>query len=67
MKPNFETMTKEELKAYVLANKNDKEAFYKLADRFKEDNQNSPWYPCPTTPETISIMEQAIQSKLDNQ
>jgi hypothetical protein len=67
MTPHFETMTKEELKAYVLANKSDKEAFYKLADRLKADNQDSPWYPYPATPETVSLMEQAIQDKLDNQ
>lgn len=65
MKSKFATMTKEELRAYVLANKTDKEAFYILADRLKEDSQNSPWYPYPNSKETISVMEKAIQDKID--
>jgi hypothetical protein len=64
MKPDFDTMSKQELKAYVLVNKSDKEAFYILADRLKEDNQDSPWYPYPATPEAISIMEKAVQEKI---
>lgn len=64
MKPDFEAMSKQELKAYVLANKSDQEAFYRLADRLKEDNKDSPWYPYPATPEAISIMEKAVQEKI---
>jgi hypothetical protein len=64
MKPDFEAMSKQELKAYVLAHKSDQEAFYRLADRLKEDNQDSPWYPYPATPEAIAIMEKAVQEKI---
>ncbi len=32
-KPNFETMSKEELKAYVLDHRDDTEAFHALCDR----------------------------------
>ncbi len=31
--PNFETMTKKDLRAYVLANINDTDAFHALCDR----------------------------------
>lgn len=65
MKPDFDAMSKQELRAYVLAHKNDKEAFYTLADRLKEDNQDSPWYPYPATPEAIAIMEKAVQEKIN--
>ncbi|MGK7883657.1 MAG: hypothetical protein AB4057_03405 [Crocosphaera sp.] len=34
-KPNFQTMTQAELRAYVLANREDTEAFYALADLLK--------------------------------
>lgn len=64
MKPNFDAMSKEELKAYVLTHKSDTEAFYKLADRLKADNQDSPWYPYPKTPEEIALMEKAIQERV---
>ncbi len=64
MKIDFQRMSKEELKAYVLTHKEDTEAFYALADRLKIDNQDVPWYPSPTTPENIAIMEQAITEKL---
>lgn len=58
---DFQRMSKEELKAYVLAHKEDTEAFYALADRLNTDNQDVPWYPCPNTPEAIAIMEKAIE------
>ena len=64
MKLDFQRMSKAELKAYVLAHKQDTEAFYALADRLKADNQDVPWYPSPTTPEGIAVMEQAIQEHL---
>ncbi|GAA6622425.1 hypothetical protein NUACC26_082490 [Scytonema sp. NUACC26] len=32
-KPNFKTMSKAELRQYVLAHRNDDEAFYELSDR----------------------------------
>ena len=33
--PNFQTMNESELRAYVLANREDNKAFYTLADRLK--------------------------------
>lgn len=33
--PNFQTMNQAELRAYVLAHREDTEAFYALADRLK--------------------------------
>jgi hypothetical protein len=34
MKPNFESMTKVELRAYLVSNPGDQEAFYIFVDRF---------------------------------
>lgn len=38
MKPNFQRMTKKELRAYVLAHRDDDEAFYALVDKIHEAN-----------------------------
>ncbi|MBC6475800.1 MAG: hypothetical protein GDA48_25790 [Hormoscilla sp. GM102CHS1] len=38
MKPNFQTMTKKELRAYVLAHRDDDEAFYAYVDNIHEAN-----------------------------
>lgn len=35
IKPNFNKMNQTELQAYVLANRDDREAFYALADRLR--------------------------------
>ncbi|PMB00196.1 hypothetical protein CEN40_10490 [Fischerella thermalis CCMEE 5205] len=35
-KPDFSQMTKQELRAYVLANRDDLEAFYAYVDRMKQ-------------------------------
>ncbi|PSF37703.1 hypothetical protein C7H19_09120 [Aphanothece hegewaldii CCALA 016] len=64
MKPDFEQMSKAELKSYVLSHKNDDEAFYKLVDRWKGESQNSLGYPCPKTPEDIEKMKQTIKEKI---
>ena len=36
-KPNFETMSKDELKTYVLAHRDDTEAFHALCDHLYSD------------------------------
>jgi hypothetical protein len=61
MKPDFNTITIPELKAYVLAHRDDDEAFHKLADRLQAGAEDSELYPAPDTPENIAIMETAIR------
>ncbi|WP_422661889.1 DUF6887 family protein [Pannus brasiliensis] len=48
MKPDFATMTKAQLRAYLLEHREDTEAFHALADRIL-DNPNLQWH----TPEEI--------------
>ncbi len=64
MKPNFDTMSIAELRAYLLSHRTDDEAFYKLADRLEVISENSELYPIPDTPENIAIMEAAIQRQV---
>lgn len=40
MKPNFQEMSKKELRAYVLAHRDDEEAFYALADKISAETAN---------------------------
>ncbi|KYC39162.1 hypothetical protein WA1_34505 [Scytonema hofmannii PCC 7110] len=64
MKQNFDTMTKTELRAYVLAHRNDREAFYKLVDRFKADSKNQPRHPFPQSLAEVAQVEELIQEHL---
>jgi hypothetical protein len=62
MKPDFDTMSIAELRAYLLSHRTDDEAFYKLADRLEvTSDRNNDLYPIPDTSENIAIMEAAIQ------
>ncbi|QKQ76368.1 hypothetical protein [Nostoc sp. TCL240-02] len=51
-KPNFDAMSKTELRAYVIAHQDDQEAFYALADRLTA-KPPSGTYPASMTPEEI--------------
>ncbi|WP_449420419.1 DUF6887 family protein [Phormidium nigroviride] len=65
MKPDFETMSKAELRAYYLAHRDDNEAFYTLVDRLKADNKDGVWYPFPDTPELLKEMEDNIRDRIN--
>jgi hypothetical protein len=52
MKTDFKAMTKSELRAYVLAHRDDEEAFQALADRIYE-NPNPQWHQ-PEDAEKVS-------------
>lgn len=64
MKPDFETMSIAELRAYLLSHRTDDEAFYKLADRLESSPNGTDLYPVPDTPETIALMETAIREQV---
>jgi hypothetical protein len=64
MKPDFDRMSVAELRAYLLAHRNDNEAFYKLADRLEAGSDHTVRYPAPDSPETIALMEAVIQEQV---
>ncbi len=68
MKPNFETMSKAELRAYVIAHQDDREAFYALADRISANSSNVK-YPASMTPEEIhqAVLERIQRASKDSQ
>lgn len=56
-KTNFKEMSKSELRAYVLQNPNDNEAFYELSDRIKANGK----------PLNINELPEIIQRKRQQQ
>lgn len=64
MKPDFDTMSIAELRAYLLSHRNDDEAFYKLADRLETNSHDTDLYPIPDTPENIALMEAVIREHI---
>jgi hypothetical protein len=61
MKPNFSQMTRQNLRAYVLAHRDDDDAIEAL---IKRRNPNSPKYRFPKTDEDLTEMEKILKKKL---
>jgi len=66
MKPNFETMPRKELIAYVLAHRDDAEAFETLISRRSPD-ETATWYNPPYTEEGMQQMEEIFRQKLNGE
>lgn len=64
MKPKFDTMTKAELKAYVLEHRDDDEAFQALISRRSPD-ETAHWYPAPLDDKGMKAMEEAFRNKFE--
>ena len=60
-KPNFDKMIRAELKAYVLAHRDDDEAFHAFLS--KPVIRSGP-YPAPLDEEGVKIMEEAFRKKI---
>ncbi len=63
MKPNFNEMTKRELRAYLVAHPNEKEAFYAFVDRFTAD-ASPETFAMPQSRIEIEEIDKLIQEKL---
>jgi hypothetical protein len=64
VKPDFDTMSIVELRAYLLSHRDDDEAFYKLADRLEASPNSTDLYPIPDTPENVALMEAVIREQV---
>jgi hypothetical protein len=60
-KPDFNQMSRQELRAYVLAHRDDDEAIEAL---IKRGNPASPVYPFPQTDDDLKAMGEILQKKL---
>jgi hypothetical protein len=71
MKPNFDQMSKAELKAYVLSHRDDDEALRALFSRRNPPDSEATWYGPMCTPEgvpieeNIRIAEEAIRQRAE--
>jgi hypothetical protein len=64
MKPDFSTMTKGELRAYVIAHPDDKTAFYAFVDRFTAE-ASPETFDIPNSTTEIQDVEMLIKQKLE--
>ena len=63
MKPNFDSMTRQEIRDYVLQHREDDEAIEALISK---GNPNSPTYKFPQTDEDLLEMEAILKQKLNS-
>lgn len=63
MKPDFNETTKAELRAYVIAHPDDKDAFRAFVDRFTAD-ASSTTFKAPQSKSEIEEVEHLIQQKV---
>jgi hypothetical protein len=61
MKPDFSQMSRTELRAYILANREDDDAIEAL---IKRRDPNSPVYPYPQTEEDFKQMQEILRQRL---
>ncbi|MFB2833339.1 DUF6887 family protein [Floridanema evergladense] len=70
MKPNFEAMSRKELREYVLAHRDDDDAFYALMDRIYQQ-PNKTWFPAPKSIDDLKhfpeLLEQHRQRKQEQE
>ncbi|ACK72661.1 conserved hypothetical protein [Gloeothece citriformis PCC 7424] len=62
-KPDFNHMTRQELRAYILAHREDDEAIEAL---IKRGDPNSPRYKFPQTEEDLREMQEILKRKLES-
>ena len=63
MKPNFDTMTKTELRAYLVAHPQEKAAFYAFVDRFTSE-ASSETFTIPQSQAEIEQINTLIEQKV---
>lgn len=63
MKPNFDNMTRQELRDYILQHREDDEAIEALINK---GNPNTPAYKFPQTDEDLREMEAILKEKLNS-
>jgi hypothetical protein len=62
-KPNFSSMTRKELRGYILEHRDDDDAIEALINR---GNPNSPIYRFPQTDEDLQEMDAILKQKLNS-
>lgn len=63
-KPDFDSMSRQELRQYMLDHRDDKEAFEFYLDKFR--NPNNPIYPAPQGLEDMAYLQKILLDKNPN-
>ena len=61
-KPDFSKMTRQELRAYILANREDDA----IAALIQRGNPNNPKLPFPKTDADLKVMQEVLRDKLSH-
>jgi len=64
--PNFESMTRRELRDYMLENRNDDDAFHAYMDRLYA-LPNKVWHPAPKSMDDLSNFSQLLEEHRQRQ
>jgi hypothetical protein len=64
MKPDFDAMSKGELRAYVIAHPDDQDGFYAFVDRFTAEAP-AEMHDIPKSRAEVDEVEQLIRNKLE--
>lgn len=59
--PDFGSMSREELRQYILEHRDDKTAFEFYLDKFR--NRNNPVYPAPQSLDDVSYLQKIIRQQ----
>ncbi len=59
--PDFDSMSREELRQYMLEHRDDKAAFEFYLDKFR--NHNNPVYPAPQSLDDVSYLQKIIRQQ----
>lgn len=60
MTPNFQIMSRQELRQYILKHREDEQAFYAYMDRLNQE-PNKPVFPAPKSIEDLSNFAQLLE------
>jgi hypothetical protein len=64
MKPDFNAMTKAELRAYLIPHPNNREAFYAFVDRFTAD-ASPETFPMARSQDEIEAVAKLIEQRIE--
>jgi hypothetical protein len=62
-KPNFQEMSRQELRSYVLVNREDDDAIAEIIQRI--ESSGAPTYPYPKTEEDLQAMHEILRKRLE--
>lgn len=65
MKQDFQTLNKSDLRAYVIAHPDDKEAFYAFVDSFTKDATSETFF-VPRSTDEVKEIENLVSQKVRN-